>query len=226
MAETPPERHSLVPYSVFKELESFLALCKVNLSKDCQSVKQILKLFLKWQGVFDLNEGIPSGSQCQKWRNFCGIPKRGSKGDAFAAGSTLPCSSTQPKASLECLRKGNLVSFNPLFRFQSAGEVPFPLKPSYQSERLPVKRFRERFSGFRLQGFLASRQLPYSGFRRGCQCLSKKNISAIRLRRACPSPVWLPLRGSESLLWIPPRGEGCPVRLRRTLLAAIRLQDP
>lgn len=41
-----------------------------------------------------------SGSQCPKWRDFSGIPKRGSRSPwTPAARSTLPCSSTQVRAS-------------------------------------------------------------------------------------------------------------------------------
>ena len=55
-AEALPERHSSVPYSVFKELESFRSL-QGQSSKglpECQADFQAF--FLKRQGVFDLNE--------------------------------------------------------------------------------------------------------------------------------------------------------------------------
>ena len=54
-AEALPERHSSVPYSVFKELESFRSLQDQS-SKGLSECQADFKLFLKWQGVFDLNE--------------------------------------------------------------------------------------------------------------------------------------------------------------------------
>lgn len=111
MAGAPPERHFLrFPIRFSMSLSAF-AFCKVNLAKACQSVKQILKLFSKWQGANVRNGGISAvflnaGAKASPLRQGPPCPVRPLRLNAF---------------SLE-----NMFSFCTLFRFQRAfGLSPF-----------------------------------------------------------------------------------------------------
>ena len=117
-AEALPERHSSVPYSLFNELESFRSHCKDSLAKACQSVKQIFKLFSKWQRANVRNGGI-SAVFLNAGTGVLETP---------AAGSTLSCSSTQT----ERIQSGKYAFLYSAIPISISGEVPFPLKPIYQ----------------------------------------------------------------------------------------------
>ena len=129
VAGAPPERHSSVPYSVFKELESFRSL-------QGQSSKGLPECQADFETFSEM-----AGSQCPKWRNFCGIPKRGSKGIASAAGSTLPCSSTQTERC--SVRK---ICF-PLFRYSVFNQRgrELPVEANLSGSGWDVKKFLKDF---------------------------------------------------------------------------------
>ena len=135
VAGTPPERHSLVPYSLFNELERFR-------SSQGQSSKGLPECQADFQTFFE-----KAGSQCPKWRNFCGIPKRGSKSDAFAAESTLPCSSTQTE------RCSVWKICFPSFRYSDFNQrgSSLPVEANLSKSGFRVKIFGRFFSDFRLQ---------------------------------------------------------------------------
>ena len=97
------------PIRFSMNLRAFRSHCKDSLAKACQSVKQIFKFFLKRQGANVRNDGISAvflnaGAKAMPLRQGPPCPVRPLRLNAF---------------SLE-----NMLSFIPLFRFQSAGKFP------------------------------------------------------------------------------------------------------